>query len=73
MPRNSPFPIMLSRREKVKLQSIAAKYMSSYCEVIRAKIILLADNGVTNKEIAARVSIPRQVVSKWRKRFYLEK
>ena len=50
---------------------MARKYTSSYCDVIRAKIILLADKGLSNDVIAARLDTPRQIVSKWRKRFAL--
>jgi transposase len=38
--------------------------------VIRAKIVLLAAQGLANDQIAARLDMPRQIVSKWRKRFY---
>ena len=37
---------------------------------MRAKIVLLAAGGLSNEEIAVRLDIPRQLVSKWRKRFY---
>jgi transposase len=37
--------------------------------VIRAKIVLLAAEGLDNDVIAARLDTPRQIVSKWRKRF----
>src|ERR1700692_2773559 len=46
---------------------MARKYTSSYCDVIRAKIILLADEGLSNDVIASRLDTPRQIVSKWRK------
>ena len=36
----------------------------------RAKIVLLAAHGLSNDQIAARLDMPRQIVSKWRKRFY---
>jgi transposase len=39
--------------------------------VIRAKIVLLAAEGLSNDVIAARLDTPRQIVSKWRKRFAL--
>jgi transposase len=32
-------------------------------------MILLASQGLTNNEIGIRLDVPRQVVSKWRKRF----
>ncbi len=45
------------------------KYTSPYRDVIRAKIILLANEGLSNDLIASRLDTPRQIVSKWRKRF----
>jgi transposase len=38
--------------------------------VIRAKVILLAADGWRNDQIAARLDMPRQIVGKWRKRFF---
>jgi hypothetical protein len=40
--------------------------------VIRAKIVLLASKGRANDAIGARLDTPRQIVSKWRRRFYAE-
>jgi hypothetical protein len=51
------------------LESMARKYTSPYCDVLRAKIILLANEGLSNDVIASRLDTPRQIVSKWRKRF----
>ena len=36
--------------------------------MVRAKIILLADEGLSNDVIAPRLDTPRQIVSKWRSR-----
>jgi len=71
MPRKSQFDVSLSPDERHILESLARKYTSSYCDVIRAKIILLAAEGLSNNLIAARLDTPRQIVSKWRKRFCL--
>ena len=71
MPRKSPFDVKLSSDERQTLESMARKYTSPYCDVIRAKIILLADEGFSNDVIASRLDTPRQIVSKWRKRFSL--
>jgi len=43
---------------------MAGKYTSPYFEVLRAKVILFASEGLENKEIASRVDIPRQILSK---------
>ena len=37
---------------------------------MRAKVALLAAEGLSNKEIGERLDLPRQIVSKWRKRFF---
>lgn len=71
MPRTSPFEVILSAKERLTLEEVARKYTSPYCGVIRAKIILLAAQGLSNAVIAARLDTPRQIVSKWRKRFCL--
>jgi hypothetical protein len=71
MPRKSPFDMNLSSEERLSLESMARRYTSPYCDVIRAKIILLAEEGFSNDLIAARLDTPRQIVSKWRKRFAL--
>ena len=54
------------------LEAIAGKYSSPYRDVVRAKVVLYAAAGLSNEAIAARIDLPRQIVSKWRKRFYEE-
>ena len=71
MPRKSPFRVELTEHERGLLEGQARKYTSPYRDVIRAKIILLAAEGLENDLIAARLDTPRQIVSKWRKRFCL--
>jgi transposase len=73
MPRHSPYPVALTGSEKRALEDMARKYTSPYCQVVRAKVILLAAQGLRNDPIATRVSLPRQIVSKWRKRFFEER
>jgi len=73
MPRHSPFVIVLSDDERATLEARARKYTSPYRDVVRAKIVVLAAGGLDNDAIARRVDLPRQVVSKWRKRFFLDR
>ncbi|MBM4295675.1 MAG: helix-turn-helix domain-containing protein [Deltaproteobacteria bacterium] len=73
MPRRSPYIITLSEEERRKLELIAKKYSSPHRDVIRAKIVLLAAQGFSNDVIASRLDTPRQVVSKWRKRYFEDK
>jgi len=73
MPRKSPYEIVLTPNEQATLERAARRYTASYYSVIRAKVVLLAAQGAENKEIGARLDLPRQVVSKWRKRFFEER
>lgn len=70
MPRPSPFAIVLKAEEKRVLKERARKYTSPYFTVLRAKMILLAAQGLSNDQIAARLDVGRDVVSQWRKRFF---
>ena len=73
MPRTTPFSITLTNRERATLEELARKYTSPYFHVVRAKVVLMAAQGLRNDQIAQRVSLPRQIVSKWRKRFFEER
>lgn len=73
MPRTSPYRIVLSRHEKVELTRRAAKYTLPYYQVVRAKMILLAADELSNDEIAACLDTRREIVSLWRKRFFEER
>ena len=70
MPRASPYEISLSSTEERELRKRAAKYTLPYFQVVRAKMVLLAAQGLRNDEIAASLGTRREVVSLWRKRFF---
>ena len=72
MPRSSPFLVELSPAERTDLESTSRRYSAPYRDVIRARIVLLAADGMENTEIARRLDTPVQIVSKWRKRFFEE-
>jgi len=73
MPRKSPFRIDLTAAEAAELARRASKYTLPYFEVVRAKMILMAAEGLSNDEIATRLDTRREVVSEWRKRFFRER
>ena len=73
MPRKSPFRIELSAAEATELNRRATRYTLPYFEVVRARMILLAADGMDNDEIAARLDTRREVVSQWRKRFFKDR
>ena len=65
--------IRLSAAELSELQRRAAKYTLPYFQVQRAKMILLAAEGLSNDEIAAQLDSRREVVGRWRKRFFVDR
>ena len=70
VPRSSPFIIEPSPAERASLESTSRRYSAPYREVVRARTVLLAAQGLENVEIAHRLDTPAQIVSKWRKRFF---
>jgi Winged helix-turn helix len=73
MGRSSPYAVVLTPTERRELEARSRRYTSAYFLVVRAKMVLLASDGLTNDEIAHRLDTTRQIVSKWRKRFVLER
>lgn len=73
MSRNSPYNIVLTKAETLELRQRSCQYTLPYYMVVRAQMILLAAQGLRNDQIAARLNTRREVVSKWRKRFYDER
>jgi hypothetical protein len=73
MPQKSPYLIQLTDEERAELTARSRTYSSPYRDVVRAKIVLMASEGLSNDDIAAHLDTPRQIVSKWRKRFYLQR
>lgn len=69
MSRSSPFVIMLSDADRAELQRRARCYTLPHAEVVRAKVVLMAADGLENTVIAARLDVHVGVVSRWRKRF----
>ena len=70
MPRKSPYRITLSPDEENELLKRSSKYTLPYFTVLRAKMILLAAQGFSNDQIAAKLDTRREVVCLWRKRFF---
>jgi transposase len=68
--RKSPYVLDLTADQRQELQARARRYTSPYRDVVRAKIVLMAAQGLDNDEIAVRLDTSRVIVSKWRKRFF---
>ncbi len=72
MSRRSPFMVQLSSVDRAVLEERAGSRSASHALVVRARIVLLAADGVQNVDIASRVGVCVDVVSRWRKRFCQE-
>jgi len=72
MPRKSPYTIDLTADQRAVLEAQARRYTLPYRDVVRAKIVLMAADGLGNDQIAARLDTRREIVSRWRKRFFEE-
>jgi len=56
--------------QRRELEARTRRYTLPYRDVMRAKLVLMAADGLDNDEIAARLDTRREIVSKWRKRFF---
>jgi transposase-like protein len=70
MTRKSPYVLELTAEQRRELEARARRYTLPYRDVVRAKIVLMAAEGLGNEEIAARPGTNRVIVSRWRKRFF---
>ena len=62
-------PITLSAEDRGFLETVARRRSSPAREVLRACIVLLADQGLGNEEIAQRLGSNHRTVGHWRRRF----
>ena len=67
--RNVAGPVVLDDEQREQLESFSRSRSLAHGHVQRAKIILLAADGMTNIEIAAKLGTTRETVGKWRKRY----
>ena len=70
--RNVAPEIKLSAQDRTQLGSFANSRSLAHAQVQRAKIVLLAADGMTNIAIAEKLGLTRISVGKWRRR-YLER
>jgi transposase len=69
MPSSVLVPVELSSVERAQLESWTRRRTSAQALAMRARIVLLAADGLNNTEIAAELGIHRNVAGKWRSRF----
>ena len=61
--------IVLSAEEREHLEKLLRKQTAERRAVGRARIVLLAADGLTNQQIAAQTGYARWTVTTWRQRF----
>ncbi len=66
-------PVILNMEEKRTLENIANSRTAPYRKVQRARLVLLAAEGMANTAIAQEVGLQRSMVIQWRKRFIGER
>ena len=69
----TPYRIELSEEERSAIERRARSSNAPYREVIRARIVLYAAEGLDNVTIATRLDSSRSFVSRVRKRFHQER
>jgi transposase-like protein len=70
--RSSPFAVSLTATQRWVLEGRLRRPSVQQREVLRAKIVLAAADGEQNIQIAGRLGVAVNTVSKWRKRFVEE-
>jgi transposase len=66
------YVVDLSEEEKAQLQSLTKKGKISARKLNRARVLLLANEGETDKQIAKAVGVGTSTVERIRKRFVME-
>jgi transposase len=69
MPSPTAVELVLTDQEREQLQAWARRRTSAQALAQRARIVLAAAQGLTNSEIAERLSLSRGTAARWRSRF----
>ena len=62
-------PLKLLTEDRVQLNAIANSRSMPHALVVRAQIVLMASDGVSNTAIAKKLGLSRPVVGLWRRRY----
>jgi len=66
-------PVTLAEEERKRLEELASSRTAAYRVVQRARLILLAADGMPNTKIKQEVGLSRAMVVQWRQRFVEER
>jgi transposase len=62
-------PLVMTEVQRAELARMAASTVLPHRQVVQARALLLAGDGVANEEIARRVQVESDTVRRWRRRF----
>jgi len=62
-------PLQIAAEDRAKLRTIALRPKSAQAMAMRARIVLLCGQGMSNSEVAGKLHITGATVGKWRGRF----
>jgi hypothetical protein len=66
---SSPYVICLGDAERAELESLSRRATAPFRLVLRARVVLLAADGVANCVIAGRLGTCEDTARKWRRRY----
>ena len=69
MARGKAVGIDLTTRERGELEALVRRHGTAQASALRARIVLLAADRLTNTGIADRLGVDKHTVGKWRNRF----
>ena len=69
MPVITAAPLVVSEEQRSELSRMAASSVLPHRQVVQARALLWAGDGVANEEIARRSGVDSDTVRRWRKRF----
>ena len=69
LPRLAPTSLSLEPEEREQLQQLINRHTTPQQLALRARIIVLADEGQNHREIARQLNISRQMARLWRERW----
>jgi transposase len=72
MPSPTALEITLTDDQREHLEKTVRRRTATQREAQRARIVLMAAEGLSNHEIARRLACSRYTVWQWRKRFFEE-
>jgi putative transposase len=70
LPRLAPKALCLASEEREQLQQLINRHHTPQQTALRARIILLADEGKNHRVIARELAISRKMAQLWRRRWF---